>query len=75
MTPWAAGRVTFFLRSRFHLMTALLQSTVRDRKNPLVQPHILFLLRQKENVPLTVQEKKAAGGAVKGRSALPRPPC
>ena len=44
-------------------------------QNPLFQPHILFLLRQKENVPLTVQEKKAAGGAEEGWFALPRTPC
>ena len=34
------------------------------RKNPQFQPHILFSSRRKENVPLTVQEKRAAGGAV-----------
>ena len=34
------------------------------RKNPPYQPHILFSSRRKENVPLTVQEKRAAGGAV-----------
>ena len=34
------------------------------RKNPQSQPHILFSSRRKENVPLTVQEKRAAGGAV-----------
>ena len=51
------------------------QSSSGIFQNPQFQPHILFLLRQKENVPLTVQEKKAAGGAVKGRFALPRTPC
>jgi len=44
-------------------------------QNPQLQPHILFSSRRKENVPLTVQEKRAAGGAVKGRFALPRTPC
>ena len=40
------------------------QSARLDRKNPQFQPHILFSSRRKENVPLTVQEKRAAGGAV-----------
>ena len=31
-------------------------------QNPLFQPHILFSSRRKENVPLTVQEKRAARG-------------
>ena len=30
-------------------------------QNPQFQPHILFLTRQKENVPLTVQEKNRIG--------------
>ena len=40
------------------------QSVRLIRKNPQSQPHILFSSRRKENVPLTVQEKRAAGGAV-----------
>ena len=40
------------------------QAARRVRKNPQFQPHILFSSRRKENVPLTVQEKRAAGGAV-----------
>ena len=40
------------------------QSAGLVRKNPQSQPHILFSSRRKENVPLTVQEKRAAGGAV-----------
>ena len=40
------------------------QSARLVRKNPQSQPHILFSTRRKENVPLTVQEKRAAGGAV-----------
>ena len=40
------------------------QSARLVRKNPPYQPHILFSSRRKENVPLTVQEKRAAGGAV-----------
>ena len=40
------------------------QSARLVRKNPQFQPHILFSSRRKENVPLTVQEKRAAGGAV-----------
>ena len=44
-------------------------------QNPPFQPHILFSSRRKENVPLTVQEKRAAGGAVKDWFALPRTPC
>ena len=40
------------------------QSAGHVHKNPPYQPHILFSSRRKENVPLTVQEKRAAGGAV-----------
>ena len=40
------------------------QSAGHGRKNPQFQPHILFSSRRKENVPLTVQEKRAAGGAI-----------
>ena len=43
------------------------QSARLMRKNPQFQPHILFSSRRKENVPLTVQEKRAAGGAVRAR--------
>ena len=46
------------------------QTAGRVRKNPQFQPHILFSSRRKENVPLTVQEKRAAGGAI----PLWRPP-
>ena len=45
------------------------QASIRPRKNPPFQPHILFLLLQKENVPLTVQEKRAARGI-----AIPQDP-
>ena len=43
-------------------------------ENPQFQPHILLSSRRKENVPLTVQEERAAGGAVNGWFALPRTP-
>ena len=57
---------TKFLYNR--LASALFQ-------NPPFQPHILFSFRRKENVPLTVQEKRATGGAKDGWFALPRTPC
>ncbi len=38
-------------------------------QNPQFQPHILFSSRRKENVPLTVQEKRAARGI-----AIPQDP-
>ena len=44
------------------------------RKNPQFQPHILFSSRRKENMPLTVQEKRAAGGAVPLWRTPPDPP-
>ena len=44
------------------------------RKNSQFQPHILFSSRRKENVPLTVQEKRAAGGAVPLWRTPPDPP-
>ena len=43
-------------------------------ENPQFQPHILLSSRRKENVPLTVQEERAVGGAVKEWFALPRTP-
>ena len=51
-------------RSAFQLYHIAGQSAGHVRKNPQFQPHILFSSRRKENVPLTVQEKRAAGGAV-----------
>ena len=50
------------------------QSARLVRKNPQFQPHILFSSRRKENVPLTVQEKRAAGGAVPLWRTPPDPP-
>ena len=41
-----------------------------DFKNPLLQPHILFSSRRKENVPLTVQEKRAVYRGKCGDSGL-----
>ena len=51
-------------RSAPQLYHIACQTARRVRKNPQFQPHILFSSRRKENVPLTVQEKRAAGGAV-----------
>ena len=51
-------------RSASQLYHIACQTARLVRKNPQFQPHILFSSRRKENVPLTVQEKRAAGGAV-----------
>ena len=43
-------------------------------QNPLIQPHILFSSRRKENVPLTVQEKRRSGEPQRDGSPSPEPP-
>ena len=47
---WGVGFLVFYQQGRGCL------------QNPLIQPHILFSSRRKENVPLTVQEKRAVSG-------------
>ena len=59
-----------------YLRRAALCRSERDNfQYPQFQPHILFSSRRKENVPLTVQEKRAVGGAAEIWFALPRTPC
>ena len=57
------------IRFAYLVRTALCQWERGNFQNPQFQPHILFLSRQKENVPLTVQEKKRFRGI-----SIPRTP-
>ena len=63
------------IRFAYLVRTDLCQSERGNCQNPLFQPHIFFSSRRKENVPLTVQKKRAVGGAAEEWFALPRTPC